>query len=45
MATAYVTGFWKTEQNITLGLFHLLPQLMPTLIYYPFTVPLPGLAD
>ena len=21
MATAYVTGFWKTEQNVTLGLF------------------------
>ena len=22
MATAYVNGFWKTEQNVTLGLFH-----------------------
>ena len=36
----FVTGFWKTNQNITLGLS---AQLMATLVHYPLTVP--GLAD
>ena len=40
-----VTAFWKTNQIVTLGLFHLLAQLMATLIHYPITVPLPGLAN
>ena len=46
----YVTGLWKTEsdQTVTLGLFHFIGLtifLIATLIYYPFTLPLPGLAD
>ena len=41
----YVTGFWKTNEIVTLGLFYFIGQPMATLIYYPFTVPLPGLVD
>ena len=41
----YVTGFWKTDQIITLGLFHFLAQLMATLVHYTYTVPSPGLVD
>ena len=46
----YVNGLWKTEsdQTVTLGLFHFIGLtifLIATLIYYPFTLPLPGLAD
>ena len=37
-----MTGLWKTNQIVTLGL---LAKLMATLIHYPFTVPLPGLAN
>ena len=40
-----VTGYWKTDQNVTLGLFHLLAQLIDILIHYPSTVALTGLAD
>ena len=40
-----VTGFWKTNQIITLGLFHLLAKLIATFMRYPFTEPLPGLVD
>ena len=38
-----VTGFWKTDQIVTLGL--LLAQLMVTLVYYIYTMPLPGLVN
>ena len=45
----YVTRFWKTDQIVTLGLFYynyfIGPAIIATLIHYPFTVPLPGLAD
>ena len=34
----------ETNQIVTLGLFHLLAQLIATLIQYPFIVLLPGLA-
>ena len=40
-----VTGFWKTDRNVTLGIFHLLAQLMATLIHYTFSLPLSGLVD
>ena len=40
-----VTGFWKTNQIVTLGIFHLSVQLMATLVYYTYTVQLLGLAD
>ena len=43
--TQYVTRFWKTNQIVTLGLLHLLTQLMATLIHYTYTVPLPGLVN
>ena len=41
---------WITNWNVTLGLFRfipfpVLPQLIATLIHYPFTIPFPGLAD
>ena len=42
---SYVTGFWKTDQIVTLGLFHLIGPVIATLIHYPFTVALPGLTD
>ena len=41
----YVTGYWKTDRIVTLGLFHLLAQLMATLVHYTYTVQLPGLVD
>ena len=41
----YVTGFWKTDQIVTLGLFNFLAQLMATLVHYTYTVPSPGLVD
>ena len=43
----FVTGFWKTDQIVTLGLFYLnvLAQLMATLIHYTYIVPLPCLID
>ena len=42
-----VTGIWKTDQIVTLGLFHLnvLAQLMATLVHCTYTVPLPHLID
>ena len=40
-----VTGIWKTDQIVTLILFHLLTQLIATLVHYTYTVPLPGLVD
>ena len=36
-----VTGYWKTDQNVILGLLYLLA----TLILHLCTVALPGLAD
>ena len=45
MQLLYVTGFWKADQIFTLGLFHLLTQLMAILIHHLCTVALPGLAD
>ena len=42
---SYVTGFWKTNQIVTLSiLFH---YIVPANNYthYPFTVPLPSLTD
>ena len=41
----FVTGFWKTDRIVTLGLFHFMAQLMATLIHYTFTLPLSGLVD
>ena len=40
-----VTGFWKTDRNVTLGHSILLAQLMPTLIHHTFALPLSGLVD
>ena len=43
-----MTGYWKTDQNVTLGMVHsiLLAQLIATLIYYPCTIALTvGLCD
>ena len=40
-----MTRFWKTNQNITLDLFYFIGPANPTLMHYPFTVALPGLAD
>ena len=44
----YPRGFWNTDQIVKLGLFHIVSAQLRgsyTLIYYPFTVALPGLAD
>ena len=41
----YVTGFWRTDQIVTLGLSILLAKLMATLVHYAYTLPLPGLVD
>ena len=41
----YLTGFWKTNEIVTLGLLYFIDQVMAALIYYPFTVPLPSLVD
>ena len=41
----YVTGFWKTDQIVTLVLSILLAQLMATLVRYTYTVQLPGLVN
>ena len=41
----YVTGIEKTDQIVIVDLFHLLAQLIATLIHYPFAVPLPDLTD
>ena len=40
-----VTGFWKTNRNVALGLLHFITQPIATLIHYSCTVALPGLAD
>ena len=43
-----VTGFWKTDQNITLGLFHFIAQPRNSYIYtlyLPMNCGTPGLAD
>ena len=43
-----MTGFWKTDQNVTLGLFHFIGPANShthTLHLYLRTVALPGLAD
>ena len=40
-----VTGFWKTDQTVILGLFHFTGPIIATLMHYPFTVPLQGLTD
>ena len=41
-----MTGFWKTDRLITLGLFHFIgPVNGYTLIHYTYTVQLPGLVD
>ena len=43
---SYVTGFSKTNQNVTLGLFHFIgPANSYTFTHYTFTVALVGLAD
>ena len=34
LAKTHVTGFWKTNQIVTLDLFHKLAQLMATLVHY-----------
>ena len=37
----YVTGFWKTDQIVTLGLFHFIGPAngpMATLVHYTYTV-------
>ena len=41
-----MTGFWRTDRNVSLYLFHLLTQLIiiATLIHYLCTVALTGLA-
>ena len=41
----YVTGFWITDRIVTLGLIHLMAQLMAMLVHYTYTVPLAGLVD
>ena len=41
MCAMYVTGFWKTDQIVTLGLFHFIGP--STLVHYTYTVQLPGL--
>ena len=43
--THLVAGYWKTNQNVTLGLFNFMAQLIATLIHYPCTVTLTTLAD
>ena len=41
-----VTGFWKTDRIVTLGLFHFIgPAIMATLIHYTYTMPLSSLID
>ena len=45
VCSTYVTEFWKTVQVVTLVLFHFIGPVNATLIHYPFTVPLPGLAN
>ena len=32
--STYVTGFWKSNEVVTLDLFHLLAQLIATLVHY-----------
>ena len=47
MYESFVIRFRKTNQIIILGLFHFNgpATVIATCIQYPFTVPLPGLAD
>ena len=33
----YVTGFWKTDQIVTLDLFHFIGPAMATLIHYTYS--------
>ena len=40
-----VTRFWKTSPIVITGLFHLLLQLIATVIHYPCTVPLSAVAN
>ena len=43
-----MTGFWKTDQIVTPGLFHFIGPanyIMATLVQYTYTVPLLGLVD
>ena len=40
-----VTGYWKTDQNVKLDLFHFLAQLIATYIHYLSPVALTDLAD
>ena len=42
-----MTGYLKTDQIVTLGLFILMAQLMATVAHYTYTYtePLPGLID
>ena len=39
----FVTGYWITDPNVTLGLFHFIAQLIATFIHS--SIALPGLAD
>ena len=46
--TYYVTGFWKTDRIVTLGLFHFIGPAIAngyTCTLYTYTVQLPGLVD
>ena len=48
LITSYscVTGFWKTNHLVTLGPFHFIaPTIIATLMQYPYTMPLPVLAN
>ena len=40
-----MTGYWKTDQNDKLGLFHFIGPLIATLIHCPCTVALTSIAD
>ena len=44
-SVTYVTGFAKTDHNITFGQLHFIGQLIATHIHYPYTVVLMGLVD
>ena len=41
----YVTGFWKTNPIVALGLFHFIGAANSYIHKLPFIVPLSGLAD
>ena len=40
MKNAYVTGFWKTDQDVTLGLFHFIgpAKQLHSYIHYPWAL-------